>query len=165
MKNGIRNIKGKILLSFISMFLVMVNFSLLAKGEESHRLGKADASFSFKSEAHNIAVSLDGKKHFMALNKIQHWDLVLKHADGTPVSNAEISFDGGMPSHGHGLPTTPKVIHQQGNEFLIRGVKFSMSGVWELYVDIKVEDKSVRLTLEIDLQYGKDVKILSSRFS
>jgi hypothetical protein len=81
------------------------------------------------------------------------------------MTNAEVSFDGGMPSHGHGLPTTPKVIHQQGNEYLIRGVKFSMSGVWELYVDIKVEDKRVRLTLEIDLQYGKDVKILSSRFS
>jgi len=44
-----------------------------------------------------------------------------------------IAVDGGMPSHGHGLPTAPQAI-PTGNpsEFRIDGLKYSMLGEWVL---------------------------------
>jgi hypothetical protein len=39
--------------------------------------------------------------------------------------------DGGMPQHGHGLPTKPLVTRQLGNgDHLVEGMKFNMGGWW-----------------------------------
>src|SRR6185369_6126885 len=37
--------------------------------------------------------------------KLQRWTLHLENTTGTPVDAAKITIDGGMPQHGHGLPT------------------------------------------------------------
>ena len=38
-----------------------------------------------------------------------------------------------MPQHGHGLPTSPPVTaHLGGGKYRIEGLKFTMSGWWEL---------------------------------
>jgi hypothetical protein len=40
-------------------------------------------------------------------------------------------MDGGMPQHGHGLPTSPRVTRALGNgDHLVEGVKFNMGGWW-----------------------------------
>jgi hypothetical protein len=41
----------------------------------------------------------------IAINQIHSWTLHVETADGQPVDNAEIVVNGGMPQHGHGLPT------------------------------------------------------------
>lgn len=165
MGSGIGLFKGKILLSAVSLILAFLHFSVLAKGEELHRLGKSDAILSFQSEQQDVVVSIKGNRNFFALNKMQYWDVVIAKVNGSPIKDVELSFDGGMPSHGHGMPTMPKVVKEGDTEFLVKGIKFSMPGVWELYFDIKNEDSTVRLTLEVQLHYGKDLKILSARFS
>src|SRR5437763_7856393 len=38
--------------------------------------------------------------------KLQSWTLHLEEASGAPVNSAKVTMDGGMPQHGHGLPTT-----------------------------------------------------------
>ena len=44
-----------------------------------------------------------------------------------------IAVDGGMPSHGHGLPTAPQAIPTgKPGEFRIDGLKYSMPGEWVL---------------------------------
>lgn len=59
------------------------------------------------------------------------WTLHLETADGEPVESAEILVDGGMPQHGHGLPTRPRVSRALGNgDFLVEGMKFNMGGWW-----------------------------------
>ncbi|MCY7295839.1 hypothetical protein [Alteromonas sp. a30] len=165
MRSGIGLFKGKIFLSAVTLFLASVQFSVSAKGEDSNLEGKEDAVMTFKSESHDLAIEIQGKRHFLALNKIQHWDVEVAQIDGEAFSEVEMVFDGGMPSHGHGMPTTPKVMKQTDSVFVIKGIKFSMPGVWELYFDIKRGDTNVRLTLEIELHYGKKLKILSARFS
>src|SRR5205814_444105 len=47
--------------------------------------------------------------------KLQRWTLHLEAVDGAPVDAATIAVDGGMPQHGHGLPTKPMVTRQLGN--------------------------------------------------
>ncbi|OQX16262.1 MAG: hypothetical protein BWK73_04405 [Thiothrix lacustris] len=44
-----------------------------------------------------------------------------------------IAVDGGMPSHGHGLPTAPQAVPTgKSGEFRIDGLKYSMPGEWVL---------------------------------
>lgn len=52
---------------------------------------------------------------------------------GMPVEGATISVDGGMPQHGHGLPTTPRVTRALGEgAYQVEGLKFNMGGWWEV---------------------------------
>jgi hypothetical protein len=68
---------------------------------------------------------------------LHSWILTVKTADGKPVDDASITVDGGMPEHNHGLPTAPEVTENLGEgRYRIEGVKFSMSGWWELKFDI-----------------------------
>ena len=63
--------------------------------------------------------------------KLQRWTLHLETASGAPVDSATIAIDGGMPQHGHGLPTKPKATRNLGNgDHLIEGMKFNMGGWW-----------------------------------
>jgi hypothetical protein len=63
--------------------------------------------------------------------RLQSWTLHLETANGAPVDVATVSVDGGMPQHGHGLPTKPQVKRALGNgNHLVEGMKFNMGGWW-----------------------------------
>ena len=63
--------------------------------------------------------------------KLHRWTLHLETASGAPVDSAVIAIDGGMPQHGHGLPTKPRATRDLGNgDHLIEGMKFNMGGWW-----------------------------------
>jgi hypothetical protein len=63
--------------------------------------------------------------------KLQRWTLHLETAGGAPVDSAAVAVDGGMPQHGHGLPTKPRVTRALGNgDHLVEGMKFNMGGWW-----------------------------------
>jgi hypothetical protein len=65
------------------------------------------------------------------IGRLHSWRLHLETADGTPVDSATIAVDGGMPQHGHGLPTKPRVTKRLGNgEHIVDGMKFNMGGWW-----------------------------------
>lgn len=52
---------------------------------------------------------------------------------GAPVNGATITVAGGMPQHGHGLPTTPRVTRAPGEgAYRVEGLKFNMGGWWEV---------------------------------
>jgi len=65
------------------------------------------------------------------VGRLHSWRLHLETADGAPVDSATIAVDGGMPQHGHGLPTKPRVTRHTGNgEHVVDGMKFNMGGWW-----------------------------------
>ena len=73
----------------------------------------------------------------VAINKLHAWEVALRSADGEPVTGAQIEVGGGMPQHGHGLPTQPRVTRALGDgRYLIEGMKFSMPGWWEIKLKI-----------------------------
>ena len=47
----------------------------------------------------------------LAINQIHSWLMELTDANG-PVAGAEITVQGGMPEHDHGLPTQPLVTRE-----------------------------------------------------
>jgi hypothetical protein len=85
-----------------------------------------------RSSEHGIyraAIKPDGDS--IPQGKLQKWTLHLDAASGTPVSAARVAVDGGMPQHGHGLPTKPRVTRELGNgDYLVEGMKFNMGGWW-----------------------------------
>ena len=63
--------------------------------------------------------------------KLQKWTLHLESRAGARVDTARITIDGGMPQHGHGLPTKPLVTRTLGNgDYRVEGMKFNMGGWW-----------------------------------
>ena len=63
--------------------------------------------------------------------KLHRWTLHLETAAGQPVQGAQIAIDGGMPQHGHGLPTRPRVTRPLGpGDYAVEGMKFNMGGWW-----------------------------------
>jgi len=70
------------------------------------------------------------------LNSLVH-PVTLRDADGRAIDEAQISIDGGMPQHGHGLPTRPRVTRNLGDGiYEIEGVRFNMGGWWEFKLAI-----------------------------
>lgn len=72
-----------------------------------------------------------------AINQLHAWQVQVTSPAGVPVADARIQVDGGMPQHGHGLPTRPQMTRQlPGDGYLIEGMKFSMTGWWEIKLAI-----------------------------
>lgn len=68
---------------------------------------------------------------------LHSWVATVESAGGAPVEDAAIAVDGGMPQHGHGLPTAPQAgAHQGEGRYRIEGVRFNMGGWWELRLTI-----------------------------
>lgn len=69
--------------------------------------------------------------------KLQTVQVTLTDAKGQAVDGASITVDGGMPQHGHGLPTQPRVTKALGGGvYVIEGVRFNMGGWWEFRLSI-----------------------------
>ena len=70
--------------------------------------------------------------------RLHRWTLHVETASGTPVDSGDFAVDGGMPQHGHGLPTKPRVTRSLGHgDHLVDGMKFNMGGWWE--IDLAIE--------------------------
>jgi hypothetical protein len=83
---------------------------------------------------------------------LHSWILTVKTPDGKPVDDAKIAVGGGMPDHNHGLPTSPEMTQHLGDgRYRIEGMKFSMSGWWELKFDISSADGSDSATFNLVL--------------
>ena len=85
-----------------------------------------------KASAHGLyRASVRPETTPIPVRRLQRWTLHLDTIDGRSVDTATITMDGGMPQHGHGLPTSPRVTRDLGNgDHLIEGVKFNMGGWW-----------------------------------
>ena len=101
-----------------------------------------DVSPEQKSTWGNFVVRLDHGTDTLPLNKMHKCTIEIVDKEGNPVDGAMIMVDGGMPAHGHGLPTVPKVTKNLGSgKYLVEGVKFSMPGMWQLTFHIHVNDE------------------------
>ncbi len=85
-------------------------------------------------------------------NTIHSWIVTVKAADGAPVEDARITVDGGMPQHGHGLPTAPQMTAALGEgRYRIEGVRFNMSGWWEFRLRIEAAAGADDVTFNLSL--------------
>jgi len=84
--------------------------------------------------------------------RMQTVRVAITDAAGAPVDDATIQIDGGMPQHGHGLPTRPRVTRALGNGlYEIEGVRFNMGGWWEFKLAIHAPSGSDIVTFNLAL--------------
>lgn len=96
-----------------------------------------DLSRSKASDRGLYSVAIEPEGGQVRQNELQAWVVTLTDAADAPVEGATITLDGGMPEHNHGLPTSPAVTAETGaGKYRIEGVKFHMSGWWQLKLAI-----------------------------
>ncbi len=84
--------------------------------------------------------------------KLQTIQVALRDAKGAAVDGATITVDGGMPEHGHGLPTRPRVTTNLGSGvYVIEGVRFNMGGWWEFKLAIAGQAGTDTVTFNLAL--------------
>ena len=103
------------------------------------------------SERHTYTVQLLPLEP-LRVRQLQSVPVLITDAQGRPVENATITVDGGMPQHGHGLPTQPRVKHGEGRgTYEIEGLRFSMGGWWEVKLAIDSPAGTDRVTFNLSL--------------
>ncbi|WP_428415376.1 FixH family protein [Methylibium sp.] len=102
-----------------------------------------DLTLQHPSQQGKFVVRMDPPATGPAINQMHTWQVRLSARDGTPVSQAKVAFDGGMPQHGHGFPTRPRVTREVSpGVYVLEGMKFSMTGWWDMRLAIQSGDVS-----------------------
>lgn len=106
-----------------------------------------DLSLTRATTDSKFVVTLQPPATPAAINQLHTWQIRLASPGGAPISHARIKVDGGMPQHGHGLPTRPQVTQELSDgTYLIEGMKFSMTGWWEIKLAIESPEGSDKVT-------------------
>lgn len=117
------------------------------------------------SESENWEQTVDsGKKLFRGklicdaapqTGSFQSCKLKLTDQRGNPTRKAKIKLTGGMPAHGHGLPTAPEVVADDTpGSYLIKGLRYSMPGAW--LIDLKIHAFNIvdQLSYDVYVSYA-----------
>jgi hypothetical protein len=116
----------RFLTPLIAASLLLTSCMMMQKAPEN-----LDYSRTRVSEAGRYRATIHPQGDSIPTGKLHRWTLHLETAAGKPVDSAAVSVDGGMPQHGHGLPTKPQVTRALGNgDHLVEGMKFNMGGWW-----------------------------------
>jgi hypothetical protein len=86
------------------------------------------------------------------MGRMQTMRLQLSNGSGQPLDGATVTVDGGMPQHGHGLPTSPRVTRNAGGGvYEVEGMKFNMGGWWvvKFRIDSAAGTDSVVFNLDL----------------
>ena len=84
--------------------------------------------------------------------RLQKVSVLLQDTTGHAISGANLSVDGGMPQHGHGLPTQPRATSASADGvYAIDGLRFNMGGWWVLALTINGPRGADRVIFHLQL--------------
>jgi len=82
-------------------------------------------------------VRLQPKNPPVRIGERQPWIAQVTDAHGADFVPNALYFDGGMPGHGHGLPSAPEFTrHLGGSDYLLEGLALNMPGNWRFVVTV-----------------------------
>lgn len=88
----------------------------------------------------------------VAVNRTHSLRLRVTDRQGRGIDDAVVTVDGGMPDHGHGLPTSPRVTADEGGGvYVVEGLRYHMPGWWVLQLRIDAGVGSDRVLFHLDL--------------
>ena len=133
-----------------------------AHEQHMHHGAPADTNPKQYADRENAAVKSSADGHYrvslfsdsypLPMQKIHSWTVHIETAEGKPLEGAKVRVHGGMPAHGHGFPTQPRVTDYLGNgDYKVEGIKFSMGGHWEIRFNIREVDRRDRVVFDIHL--------------
>jgi len=104
-----------------------------------------------RASSKNLYVAVLEPAQPLRLRQLQTIPVRIVDGNGRPVDGAAIAVDGGMPEHGHGLPTQPRSRGVGGGVYEIEGVRFNMGGWWELKLAIQAPAGADNVTFNLSL--------------
>ena len=121
-------------------------------GTGAEKPAPEEFGFGPRASAHGLySATLDPMQQ-IRVRRMQTMRVVVTTQDGESIDNAQILVDGGMPQHGHGLPTQPRVTRYLGDgAYEVEGVKFNMGGWWEFRLAINSAAGIDTVTFNLDL--------------
>ena len=112
----------------------------------------ADTSRTRVSKSGTYQVSYEPAVSPVPKRQLHSWTVDLRTRDGRPIDGARMTVGGGMPDHGHGLPTQPVVSKELGNgRYVVDGMKFNMGGYWVVDLDIAASEGRDDVRFELNL--------------
>ena len=114
-------------------------------------MAHAEIPGAIQSESGAFQIVLDRDPSTMPLSEFVELKATIHDAQDAVVTGATLAIGGGMPAHGHGLPTQPEAEATADGSFVIKGLKFSMPGDWVLIFDIKTDSAEDRVTVDFRL--------------
>lgn len=123
-------------------------------GFSAHAVRPADSEFGRgpRASQRDLYAATLQPTEVLRVRRLQTVAVRITDANGKPVEDAVITVDGGMPEHGHGLPTQPRVTRALGDGvYEIEGVRFNMGGWWELKLAIASPAGADNVTFNLDL--------------
>lgn len=113
----------------------------------------SDGCESLSRDGHFKIVAMPAEGE-VALRQHHDWIVSVQDAEGSPVELNGLSVAGGMPGHGHGLPSQPKVTEYLGDgRYRLTGFLFNMHGDWELRFQMTRRDIQDVADLTLTLDY------------
>ncbi len=130
------------------IFILTIVFSLIwAVGAAQSQTARVETA------AKRFSVTLEEPERPVAINVMHSRIVRITTSNGAAIADAKIKVDGGMAAHGHGLPTAPQATQYLGDgRYLIEGVKFNMSGKWQLKLSIDAAGQSDTASFELALK-------------
>lgn len=143
--------------------LLLIQFQyLLMSGRLKRWLGKPSSSAagllvmlllvspdSFAADYVVTYTTPDGEPR---INQMHSWILHIEDDQGNEIEGAIIDVEGGMPEHNHGLPTKPRVTQALGGgDYKLDGMRFHMSGYWEIVVSITTDTGTSTVMIPLQL--------------
>jgi len=137
------------------LMFCLLGLSACADKEPEEQPEQEELVWQQVSEQGAFEVTLDPQfTDSVAINEFLEWVLTIKTPDGKMVAPARVSISGGMPLHGHGLPSQPQVsAHPEDGKYLVKGLMFNMNGDWELGFDIQSEDQTDKVNFELKIDF------------
>jgi hypothetical protein len=148
---------------FFIGLLILIQFQyLLMSGRLKRWFGKKSATtasvvicllmLSPKSFADDLLVTYTTPNGDPVINQMHNWILHIENSDGLEIEAAIVDVEGGMPEHNHGLPTKPRVTEELGGgDYKLEGMRFHMSGYWEIVVSITTDSGTSQVTIPLQL--------------
>jgi len=133
------------------MFSLLLSLTFVVTASDSAGGQKWQA----ESDRGNFVAELVASSSDIRLSKFHSWQLSIRYADSNQtVSPARIVVGGGMPAHGHGLPSQPQVTTHLGDgQYRVEGLIFNMAGTWQLVFDINTQKLSDRIVFDVIVQH------------
>jgi hypothetical protein len=141
----------------LAMFAVAASMTacshaMMMIGKGAKRPAAAEFGLGPRTSAQGRYVATLAPERPLRTRQLQTVRVVITDPDGQAIEGATLTIDGGMPQHGHGLPTRPRVTQALGNgAYQIDGVRFNMGGWWEFKVTITANGSADTVTFNLEL--------------
>lgn len=145
-------LRGARILGIAVLVLTVTNCVMHYLMPHAHPPAASEFGMGPRRSVQGIYVATLDADEELEVRKLHTVRLAIADSAGKPVDGAVIAVDGGMPAHGHGLPTQPRVTRTLGEgRYQVDGVRFNMGGWWVLTfrVDGSVGPDSVTFNLDI----------------